>query len=275
MGIILHSFFAASVANFVSTHAHRSVVLLKRVLLENARAVQQQSERSDGFHATLQDLAQQLARLRVVPEGQRQLVNLLESLNTAIVTLEERSAQVTTRTTETTQVTTNSSDEDRGAGQNSHPVVTTSSTTTSRESVSTLKLEFSRFQKRGCAPECECSCHQRRRYRSPSFLQSVLGQLFVGFSTLPLLSSTCSDSRCTQRSPFSATLTYYLPTVFLKKMISLILITTAQGDPAACIKVRPLNSDFSIYRAVEKNDIQTVHRMLVSRSAHPSAGFRG
>ena len=213
-----------------------------------------------------------------MPEAQRQLVTLVEDLNSAIVTSEER-RQTTTTTTETAQVFTTplatSSRGEQNAAQTCGSLTTTSSNTTSTESVSRLKLEFSRFQKRGCVSECECTCHQRRRYRSPSFAQKVLGELFIGFSTLPMLSTHCSDDRCTQRSPFSATLTYYLPTLFLKKMVSLVLITTSQGDPAACIKVRPLSSDFSIYRAVEGNNLQAVRKMVDSRSAHPSATFKG
>jgi len=236
--------------------------------------VQQQTERSDQTHASLQELARQLAELRMMPEAQRQLVTLVENLNMAVITSEERSRQTTT-TTEIAQVSTGSRSGTREAEKPGESAIRTSTTTTSTESISRLKLEFSRFQKRGCVPQCECTCHQRRRYRSPSFAQKVLGEVFIGFSTLPLLSKPCSDDRCTQRSPFSATLTYYLPTFFLKKMVSLVLITTSQGDPAACVKVRPLSSDFSIYRAVEGNDLQGVRKMVDSRLAHPSATFKG
>ena len=215
-----------------------------------------------------------------MPEMQRQLVTLVENLNTAVITSEERSRQTSTTTTENAQVNlnsvaTSSVSETQDAEMPSNSVITTSSTTVSTESVSRLKLESSRFQKRGCVLDCECTCHQRRRYRSPSFAQKVLGELFIGFSTLPLLSTRCSDDRCTQKSRFSATLTYYLPTLFLKKMVSLVLITTSQGDPAACIKVRPLSSDFSIYRAVEGNNLQAVREIDDSRVAHPSATFKG
>ena len=217
----------------------------------------------------------------MIPEAQRQLITLVENLNTAVVTTEERSRQNTTTTTTeiahvvSNPVTTSSGGETRDASQPDSSTITTSSTTVSTESVSKLKLEFSRFQKRGCVPECECKCHQRRRYRSPSFIQKILGELFIGFSNLPLLSTRCSDDRCTQKSPFSATLTYYLPTLFLKKMVSLVLITTSQGDPAACLKVRPLSSDFSIYRAVENKNLQAVRKMVDSRQSHPSATFKG
>jgi len=233
--------------------------------------MQRQDERSNEVDVTLLRVIQQLAELSVMPESQRQLISLIENLNVGVVASEERSNRTTTTTTEMTGISTDLAT-DRSTGG---AVIQQSSTTVTAESVSRLKLEFSRFQKRGCAPECECTCHQRRRYRSPSFAQKVLGELFIGFSSLPLLSKPCSDGRCTQRSTFSATFTYYLPTFLLSKMISLILITTSQGDPAACIKVRPISSDFSLYRAVERNDLRTIRTMMGNRLAHPSATFKG
>jgi hypothetical protein len=241
------------------------------VLLENARSVQHQADRSNEVDVALQRVTQQLAELSVMPESQRQLISLLENLNVGIVASEERSSRTTTTTTAMTGISTDSA----AATSTGSAVIRQSSTTVTEESVSRLKLEFSRFQKRGCAAECECVCHQRRRYRSPSFAQKVLGELFIGFSSLPLLSKSCTDDRCTQKSTFSATFTYYLPTLLLSKMISLVFITTSQGDPAACLKVRPLSSDFSLYRAVEGNNLQTIQTMIDNRSAHPSATFKG
>ena len=257
------------------------MLLLKRVLLENAQTVQQQTEHSDEFNSTLQALTQQLADLGTLPEEQRRLIALAENLNTSVVTLEATSRLRTVTTTIPAQVALNSnatsnSDIILEAQTSNHPNTTTSSSTTeSTESVSKLKLEFSRFQKKGCIPECECTCHRRKKYRSPSFAQKVLGELFVGFSGLPFRSRACSDYRCVQKSPFSATLTYYLPTLFLRKMLSLVLITTSQGDPAACLKVRPISSDFAIYRAVEGNDLHTVRKMVFNNQSHASATFKG
>jgi hypothetical protein len=278
-----------------STLATRSVVLLKRVLLENAKTVQRGREHSSQVDAALQGLVRQMADLTTLREAQRHLMTLVEKLNNTVLSSEERLKKtITTTTTTVTEVTEGSMDlattsdgspaNPSNTGSQRRPInpsaleisaKTSTTTTVSTESISRLKLEFSRFQKRGCVPECECTCHQRHRYRSPSFAQKILGELFVGFSSLPLLSKPCSDMRCTQRSPFSATVTYYLPTLFLSKVISLVYITTSQGDPAACVKVRPLSTDFSIYRAVENNDLQGVRRMVDRHSAHPSATFKG
>jgi hypothetical protein len=265
-------------SNFHSTFARRSVVLLKRVLVESTQTAQQQVARSDKFDATLHSLAEQLAELSVLPKSQQRLVSLIETLGTAALTAEETSRKTVKQTTTQANVVTDdlaptTTPRDLPPDQNADFITT--STTTTTESISRLKLEFSRFQKRGCLPACECSCHRRRRYRSPSFAQKVVGELFIGFSSLPLLSKSCEDPRCVQRSPFSATFTYHLPTLLFSKMISLIYITTSQGDPAACIKVRPLSTDFTIYRAVEKNDNQLVRSLVDKRLAHPGATYKG
>ena len=259
--------------------------MLKRVLLENAQTVQQQTERSDQFHLTLQALVRQVDGLGRMPAVQRQLLGLAENMSTAVVSLEERSRLTTTTITSTDQMApslsaiSNRSEALPGQPPN-YSVNTTSSTTVSTDSVSKLKLEFSRFQKRGCVPECECTCHRRKKYRSPSIAQKILGEIFIAFSGLSLRSMSCADNRCIQKShiqksQFSATVTYYLPTLFLRKMISLVLITTSQGDPAACLKVRPISSDFSIYRAVEGNDLQAVQKMISNQQSHASATFKG
>lgn len=235
-------------------------------------------------------MAQQLSELANLRDAQRQLMKLVTDLNNAVLTSEERIRKtITTTTTTVTEVSaeqqydsetsesSNNVPTDNSSNSNPGTSTRTSTTTTtvSAESVSKLKLEFSRFQKKGCNPECECTCHQRRRYRTPSFAQNFLGELLIGFSSLPLLTKGCSELQCKQKTRFSATVTYNLPKAFFSKVVSLIYITTSQGDPAACLKIRPLSTDFSIYRAVESNDLIGVRNMIDCRSAHPSASFKG
>lgn len=119
-----------AVTGWASTHARRSVILLRRVLLENAEAVHRQTERSNQFDVTLRDLAQQLAELRTIPDSQKQLVNLMTTLNVAFA-----SSEGTSRRTTTTRVTeTITSADDRQSGQST--VMQTRSRTVTEESVS-------------------------------------------------------------------------------------------------------------------------------------------
>jgi hypothetical protein len=141
--------------------------------------------------------------------------------------------------------------------------------------VSRFKLEFSRFQKRSCTAFCGCNCHNRARYRTTSFTNRLLGKLFLGYNSLPLVGTKCSEPSCSQRSPFSATITYYFPTWLIARMISLILITTTTGDPAACIKIRPINFDFSIFHFSSEGNTAGAKSIIRHRTAHPSGPYRG
>ncbi|KAM5343600.1 hypothetical protein ACJ41O_012137 [Fusarium nematophilum] len=141
-----------------STQAGRSIVLLTKVLSENEQNVRRQSQRNDQLDERLQNLAQRLATLSSVPERQAQLITLIENLSLSAVTLEQRSSQTTTTTTTTTagdqlaQVSNEATATGSATGSaisDSSKVITASSATVSTESVSKLKLEFSRFQKRG------------------------------------------------------------------------------------------------------------------------------
>jgi hypothetical protein len=96
----------------------------------------------------LRDVAQQLVELTTMRESQRQLIALVQSLNDTVITSERRIRETITTTTTTVTSTTA-----RQLIQNGHPTTETTaetSTTTavSTESISKLKLEFSRFQKR-------------------------------------------------------------------------------------------------------------------------------
>jgi hypothetical protein len=39
-----------------------------------------------------------------------------------------------------------------------------------------------------CPTRCDCSCHKISKLKTPSFLQSVLGSLNIGYSQVPILS---------------------------------------------------------------------------------------
>lgn len=149
------------------------------------------------------------------------------------------------------------------------------STETRETTISSFKLEFSRFQKKSCSRLCSCACHYRSRYRSPLLANQILGSLFIGFSSLPFIAPRCTERSCTRRSPFSATFTYQFPSWLIARVVSLIFITTAAGDPAACLKIRHVNRDFSIFRMASIGDVTGIQSLLKQKVAHPSATFCG
>jgi hypothetical protein len=45
-------------------------------------------------------------------------------------------------------------------------------------------------------PGCPCACHTQRKSSSPSFVDRVLGQTFVGYAGLPVISPKCNNTSC-------------------------------------------------------------------------------
>lgn len=65
-----------------------------------------------------------------------------------------------------------------------------------------------------CQASCICSCHSVRRQKSPSFMDRVLGQLFVGYSGLPLLSTKCDSAACVRQQISTVDAEYWFPLGF-------------------------------------------------------------
>lgn len=142
---------------------------------------------------------------------------------------------------------------------------------------SIFKLDISRFRKNACRPFCSCVCHRRHRRRAPTLANKLLGSLFLGYSNLPFFAVKCDEPSCIQPSQFSATFTYYFPAWFLlKRMFSLVLMTTPLGDPGACLKVRKIQfHDFSIFRLASIGDWRRIKSLLDRRVEHPSTSWWG
>ncbi|KAF4471363.1 ankyrin [Fusarium albosuccineum] len=231
----------------VSTQASRSCVLLTKILCENDQNIRRQTERYDQLDEALQHLAQRLAGLSTVPERQAQLISLMENFTPSVISQEQRSSQVIISTTtdgcRATGARADVAAAAKVAAPQSSEVTTTSSIQISTESAAASWVANAIAIKGGVI-----ALHLSRR------------------ESLARPSSESPVYRYYQGPVISA---------FLSRMISLVYITTTQGDPALCLKVRPLSTDFSIYRAVERHDVKGVQHMLEHRTAHPSASFKG
>jgi hypothetical protein len=47
-----------------------------------------------------------------------------------------------------------------------------------------------------CRAGCYCACHGLRKTATPALVDRLLGQLFVGYAGLPLLSPKCDAEDC-------------------------------------------------------------------------------
>ena len=113
-----------------------------------------------------------------------------------------------------------------------------------------------------CELSCSCACHKISRYRSPTFMATLLGSLFLGYNAVPWFSPKCDRTFCRGDSS-KLTYTYAFPRWFVDRVLILKISNTAVRGPELCLRlarVRP--NDFQIFRAVgEWSDEVAVHHI--------------
>lgn len=65
-----------------------------------------------------------------------------------------------------------------------------------------------------CQTGCSCSCHAESNAKTPSFMERMLGQVFIGYSGIPLLSNKCDSGECAQKQIPTANMEYWFPLGF-------------------------------------------------------------
>lgn len=70
-----------------------------------------------------------------------------------------------------------------------------------------------------CRHGCPCTCHLQQRATTPTVLNRVLGQLFVGYAGLPALSPKCSVEGCQKSRASQISLEYWFPWGFFSSTI--------------------------------------------------------
>ena len=131
-------------------------------------------------------------------------------------------------------------------------------------SSSMVQISVTRLQ--GCRSLCICSCHQRQHYRSPRFMDSVIGCLFLGYNGSPYSSQKCDTETCQKRSVKTALLKYVFPAWLLYRAVYLTVMLSQSKGPELvirCAQVRPSASKFfqAMIQRIDKLDgITTMSR---------------
>lgn len=124
-----------------------------------------------------------------------------------------------------------------------------------------------------CKDWCSCTCHIRRRFGTPSLLNSFIGRLFIGYSGNFIGGRRCSEPGCAaygSESSLKAEVKYYFPSWFFTKVL-VAHFSSTRAQPTISIRMRniiPLNSQF--YFTVQHGNIPELKRMFEQRLAHPN-----
>ena len=131
---------------------------------------------------------------------------------------------------------------------------------------SALRMRFLRQHK--CDTSCDCNCHTPTRARTSQMLQSVLGSLFVGYTGLPALASTCSSMKCQRSSEGFLQIDYYFPPWFLARIVSMAMRFKDSKIPHISLRVLNVRSSYeAIFLNAREGDAELVRYLLTTRQA--------
>ncbi len=77
-----------------------------------------------------------------------------------------------------------------------------------------IGIRLSQYFSTACRPGCSCVCHTQRRTATPGLMDRVIGQLFVGYAGLPLLSPKCDAETCGKTQSTHVSVEYWFPLGF-------------------------------------------------------------
>lgn len=122
-----------------------------------------------------------------------------------------------------------------------------------------------------CDLNCTCACHKRTRFRSPKFLNTIVGSLFLGYNASPLFGQRCNKEHC-RRPSRGITYTYAFPRWFVDRVIVFRMSTTMPKGPELCIRITRIRPyDTAIFVAAsdksEEVAVRHVERLLLTGGA--------
>ncbi len=80
-----------------------------------------------------------------------------------------------------------------------------------------------------CTRGCPCACHKQRRSSTPALLERIIGQIFVDYAGLPILSQKCNIPSCTKRQSPHVRMEYWFPLGFVWSQIVHLQISYLQN----------------------------------------------
>lgn len=130
-------------------------------------------------------------------EAQHEYGHRLAQVESSVSTLPEKSAKLEHNSTSTNQQVSHwrNRDPSRSFPRN--------------DSFSALRMRFLRRSR--CDSRCRCRCHKQTRVQTPQSLQSVLGTLLIGYTSLPVVTPQCNNESCKRPSEGFLQINYFFP----------------------------------------------------------------
>ena len=92
-----------------------------------------------------------------------------------------------------------------------------------------------------CVQDCSCTCHQGGSIRSPHYLNTIFGSLFIGYTAQPWMTCIRDSYDCRCRST-SITYTYAFPRWLLDRMVAFRIAYDRSRGPELCVRILRVRS---------------------------------
>ena len=123
-----------------------------------------------------------------------------------------------------------------------------------------------------CRSWCGCKCHKRQKWSNPTWLNSLIGKIYIGY---PLGGDLCDEKECRGGRPGSVVASWQIPLWFMSKMI----FATMSSNPIGMSITIPnvVISSAPIFGLARDGDVEGMKKAFreKSASAHDISSFGG
>lgn len=112
-----------------------------------------------------------------------------------------------------------------------------------------------------CSLDCKCKCHESFRFRTPGFLDTIFGSLFLGYEASPWSSQGCKNARCRRTS---TTIYYRFPRWFVSRTVAVTMSCNQPGSgPEMLLRILQLRpNDARIFVCAHFGYLEEARRLL-------------
>lgn len=237
----------------------QSISQLREAVLSSQ---QQQEQTISSIEDLRQDTSNRLQKLESAMLSSNDLLQRLPE----ILTLQIQTSQQVSTLTRSTQARI-------GSSTDQPPEAASSTTTSTIQSTYQSIMIRSQYQyPNSCDLNCHCCCHSLQAIASPSFLNNLLGGIFVGYKGLPSFAKKCNTQKCKRDSEPKVYFTYFFPQwwVINRMIILLAQWTMARGPELVLRFPRRVGDNSAVFRLAQTGNIEGLKLLFDNGKASPN-----
>ena len=117
---------------------------------------------------------------------------------------------------------------------------------------------------------CTCICHRRNAQRTPECLQDFFGNLFFGYSGIPIITPACDKADCLARSDPMLLVTYVFPTWLLARIFIFVArLSLSHGLELNIRLPRVIHPSAHVWSYSAVGDVESMKELFRGRVVTP------